>query len=200
MAKTYGHDRDTAARLRNVSRRRVRNPQPTTAVLLAKEPQSNFAYFRLMEDVTQPLGKVWARRTNLADDTLSEWRQVYNWDGILDGAVAGYRGLFLRVEGEWVIGPGACVPPPCDHDSTIAVGDPPDGIVGDPYTHSLTIEFIENLEATGLPPGLTLSGSGGITGTPTEAGTFYATVTADSDTTPVCTLTRIVAITIAEGA
>ena len=58
----------------------------------------------------------------------------------------------------------------------------PSGVVGQPYTYSfaawgLSQQFTPTVSATGLPPGLTTSASGQITGTPTRAGTYPGTLT-----------------------
>lgn len=161
--------------------------------------QIGAAFFRLMEDVTSPTGVFWARRTNRLNSTLGAWTQVYNWDGLLNGAVAGYHALYLRVDGEWVIGSGDCIPQPCEHEGAIVVGDPPDGTVDVEYAgHTVSITSVTDLAASGLPAGLTMDTAGEITGTPTEAGTFYVTVTGLSGVDD-CELTRIMVITIAEA-
>jgi len=73
---------------------------------------------------------------------------------------------------------------------SIACGSPPGGSVGVPYSHtfpttnlSCTVGF--SITSGSLPPGLTLSGSGGIaSGTPTTQGTYSFTVTAAYGTPP----------------
>lgn len=155
------------------------------------------AFFRLMEDVTSSNGAFWARRTNRADDELGEWTQVWNWDGILDGAVAGYRGLYALVSGEWVIDSGACVPTPCEHEGEIIVGTPPLGTVDTEYAgHTVTAASVTSLAASGLPSGLTMNSSGVISGTPTVAGIFYVTITGVSNS---CDLTRVMVLTIEDA-
>lgn len=155
----------------------------------------NLRFFRMMEDVTGN-GPFWARRTNRADSSLSDWQQVYNWDGILTGAQAGYHALFKRVDNEWVIGDGDCFDA-CTHDGSITVGTPPDGTVDSEYAgHTVTNTGVTSLSASGLPAGLSMNGSGVISGTPTEAGTFYVVITGtDGD----CTLTRVMPLTVNEA-
>lgn len=195
MAKVFGHDKDTAMRLRNKSRRVIGNAEPPRAVLLPKRSEGGGGskFFRLAED-GKP-GAIYAFETNRADDDPSdELVQVYNWAGLIDDAQAGYHALFVWVDGEWVFAQGPCITP-CTHTGSLNVGTPPDGIVGDPYEHTVTGTNVTNISIAGLPPGLSADG-GAITGTPTEAGTTLVTVTA---TAGDCTLTEIIPITIAGG-
>jgi hypothetical protein len=68
----------------------------------------------------------------------------------------------------------------------------PDGVEGQPYSQNLTVAgavlpvgWILALGSGPLPPGLTLSGGGTISGTPTQPGTFNFLVrVTDSDTPP----------------
>jgi hypothetical protein len=63
----------------------------------------------------------------------------------------------------------------------ITSGTPPGGTVGTPYSFTATATGTAPIAfaATGLPPGLALNASSGaITGTPTSAGSFDATITA----------------------
>lgn len=82
---------------------------------------------------------------------------------------------------------------------TITNGPPPDGTVGVAYdfTYTSTGSPTFSLTAGGLPPGLTLSSAGAISGTPTTAGTFPGTVTATNGTPPDAT--QDFAIVIAGG-
>lgn len=167
--------------------------------MLPKGDDGNSAFFRLMEDVTSSDGAFWARRTNRLNTELGAWTQVYNWDDILGGAVAGYHALYNRVSGEWVIAAGACIPAPCEHEGAIIVGEPPEGTVEVGYPgHTLSVTSVTDLTANGLPDGMTMDTAGEITGTPTEAGTFYVTITGLSGVDN-CELTRIMVLTIAEA-
>jgi Putative Ig domain len=65
---------------------------------------------------------------------------------------------------------------------TISCNNPPDGVVGSPYAHSLTFvpsgvpPYVFSIHAGALPPGLALNpGTGEITGTPTLAGLYAFT-------------------------
>ena len=77
----------------------------------------------------------------------------------------------------------------------------PDGTVGTAYNHTLTVTgdtpITWNLgNGTSLPTGLSLSGTGAITGNPTAAGTFNFTVRAANATGSV---TKALSITITSG-
>ena len=92
--------------------------------------------------------------------------------------------------------------PPSDPSGTLNVGvapvivsGPAPGIVGKPYTSGFTVTGAPPPTVTfisgELPPGLTLGSDGGLTGTPTQAGSYTFTVQADNhvgladDTVPV---------------
>lgn len=64
-------------------------------------------------------------------------------------------------------------------------GAPSAGVVGQPYRHTFTVTgqptpVTVTLTAGTLPPGLTLSEAGVLSGTPTEAGPFTFTASADN--------------------
>ncbi len=81
-----------------------------------------------------------------------------------------------------------------DHDPVVAgldlgvsasvSGTPPAGVVGDPYLFSFTLGgtgLVTTSVASGtLPPGVSLTANGSLTGTPTAAGTFAFTVSASN--------------------
>jgi eukaryotic-like serine/threonine-protein kinase len=54
--------------------------------------------------------------------------------------------------------------------------------------------------ATSLPPGLTMSATGAITGTPTTAGSYTATVTVKDSSSPALTATAIISIVVSAAA
>ena len=64
-------------------------------------------------------------------------------------------------------------------------GTPPAAKVGQPYTYSFDVggDPVPDLSVSSgqLPPGITLSGSGTLSGTPTTAGDYDVTVTAEND-------------------
>lgn len=73
---------------------------------------------------------------------------------------------------------------------TVECNDPPHGVVGEAYSHSMTVTggtapYTWTITSGALPTGLSLNGStGAITGTPTVVGTFDYTVSvADASTT-----------------
>ena len=65
---------------------------------------------------------------------------------------------------------------------TTIVGTPPDGNPGSPYSYQFTVSGppapLVSVTAGALPPGLTLSSSGLVSGVPTARGTYSFTVTA----------------------
>lgn len=154
---------------------------------------SGLKFFELAEDATS--GAIYAKRTNRTNTvTDTELTVVYNWEGLLTDAQAGYVALFGRVTGEWVFVQGPCITQ-CDTTGTLSVGMPPDGTVGDEYTHTVTgTNLTGAITMTGLPPGLSQTG-GVITGTPTTAGTYVVFASAVAGD---CTLTRSFVITIGD--
>jgi YVTN family beta-propeller protein len=92
------------------------------------------------------------------------------------GTSPGAFGLFIG---------GAAGPSP----PTITNGPPPNGTVGAAYsfTYTSTGSPTFSVTAGSLPPGLSLSSAGVISGTPTTAGTFSGTVTATNGTAPDAT-------------
>jgi hypothetical protein len=72
---------------------------------------------------------------------------------------------------------------------TITNGPPPDGTVGVPYNFAYTSTGFPAFGVTtgALPPGLSLSSAGVISGTPTTAGTFIGTVRASNGAAPDAT-------------
>ena len=93
-------------------------------------------------------------------------------------------GSFSQVTGATSLQLTAVVPPP-----TITNGPPPGGTVGVPYSFTYTSTGFPTFTATGLPPGLTLSPAGILSGTPTTTGTYPVTVTASNGTAPNATQT-----------
>lgn len=87
--------------------------------------------------------------------------------------------------------------PPCE-PIVINPAMLPIGIVGAPYSQTLTISvsaFAVNFAVTAgaLPPGLNLSASGALSGAPTQTGSFPFTVTATANG---CTGTRAYSVTV----
>lgn len=79
--------------------------------------------------------------------------------------------------------------PPATTPPTMPAITPPPGTVGVAYsvTYSATGSAPISFSAIGLPPGLSMSSSGIISGTPTQAGTYTGIVTASNGTAPSAT-------------
>ncbi|WP_308797493.1 hypothetical protein [Agromyces silvae] len=98
------------------------------------------------------------------------------------------------------------VSPDAALESTITInqaptisGTPPGGTVGQPYSFGYTVTgtpapTVALLAGTSLPPGLTLSAAGVISGTPTTAGTFSFTVEASNGVNPTALLESTITV------
>jgi len=131
--------------------------------------------------------------------------ELHYWLSVLSSpkqAKAGYAGIYSTdTEGRNVFVAGPCVSG-CQTDSSISPGEPMDGEVDVPYEHTVGVTGLgeDGISASGLPPGLAIdSETGEITGTPTQAGEYWVTLTGDSDDDPPCPITRIVRIVIGGG-
>ncbi len=91
----------------------------------------------------------------------------------------------------------ATPPPPL----TITNGPPPNGTVGVAYSFAYTSTGSPTFSVTAgsLPPGLTLSAAGVISGTPTTAGAFTGTVRASNGTLPNATQAFSITTTAGTG-
>jgi hypothetical protein len=188
--KTFGQLEREVAELRRLVKELI---QPKSRARVVNVGVGNLKFFKLREDaIGGAKTTVWAEDSNSTGSSLGGYTQVVSWNSLLADAQAGYWGLFGLVSGEWVFVQSDCITA-CGHDGTITVGTPPEGTVDAEYAgHTVTSSGTTGLAITGLPPGLTASG-GVISGTPTEAGTFYAVATAEDGD---CTITRIVLIVI----
>jgi YVTN family beta-propeller protein len=85
--------------------------------------------------------------------------------------------------GQFIMGAASSSPP------SITNGPPPGGTIGAAYSFAYTSTGSPtfSVSAGGLPPGLSLSTAGVISGTPTTVGTFSGTVTATNGTPPDAT-------------
>ena len=169
--------------------------------------QTDIAAFRLLEDMPSGHGSsAYASLRNWAGEVSKGF--IYNWnfstsgEGIIDTAKAGYGGLAIALFGRWAFVQGPCIPR-CDSDGVIMPGTPPTGTAGVTYTgHTVGSSGLnDDLAITDLPPGLTDDGDGVISGTPTEAGTFYAIATGTAPKLGLgaagdCTITRAVVFLI----
>ncbi len=84
---------------------------------------------------------------------------------------------------------------------TLSPGPLPTGVYGGSYSHTLTASgspgpFIYSITAGSLPAGLTLSGTGAISGSPTSGGTASFTVTASDG---ICTGSRSYTLDVPVG-
>ena len=116
--------------------------------------------------------------------------------------------LLARTGGVTLINTRLIQPVGCGPDGTVVSSPtitstaPTRGVVGRPYSFAVTSRGTGTTTYTvtggGLAPGLTLNSTTGvISGTPTSAGTFGITITADNGTTPVATASyRISVVTL----
>lgn len=166
---------------------------------------SRCKFFKLLEDVTgSGTTTVWAENSDVDEASLGGHVQVVSWGSgsIISGAKVGYHGLFARVGGSWVFQQGGCVIK-CPTAGSITGGSPPAGTVGEVYAgHAITYSGLSGtLAVTGLPPGLSHDGSGNISGTPTVAGEYFATVSGSAPKTGAgaigdCVITRLVRMVV----
>lgn len=81
---------------------------------------------------------------------------------------------------------------------TITSGAPPSATLGESYYHAYTANgtppITFSVSAGGLPPGLSLSSAGVITGTPTDVGTFTGVVQASNAASPSATQAFSIAV------
>lgn len=164
-------------------------------------------YFKLLEDVTAD--EVWAERSNKNGDSLGSPFKLQNWQGIINGAQAGYTGQYSPIDGTMDFQQGNCITP-CESAAALTVGTAPGGTVDEVYSgHTISSSGLDggSLSVSGLPPGITADASGTLSGTPTEAGTFHLVYSATADKTgpgsptpgSKCTLTRVLVVVIEEA-
>lgn len=90
----------------------------------------------------------------------------------------------------------------CGSDASITTSSLPGGTINVAYSQQLTGQNVDTwtVSAGALPPGLTLSSGGLISGTPTAAGSFTFTATATSSTNPTAPSASVaLTITIASS-
>jgi hypothetical protein len=206
MARLYGFDRDTAMKLRKRSAKQSTGGTGGRATLLPKVRGGSSRFFMLIEDSTSSTtAEFWAKQvvdpTGASPSATPE--KVTPW--VAAGAQAGYIAMYERINGKWYFSQGACFSI-CTTAGVLTVGTAPAGTVGVAYSHSvsgsgLTAGDFSTVDFEGLPPGLDHTAEA-ISGTPTEAGTFYVIVTATApgsgdSTGETCTLTKVLVITIA---
>ncbi|MEV0946119.1 YncE family protein, partial [Rhodococcus sp. NPDC049939] len=106
-------------------------------------------------------------------------------DGVLSGTPTGTGQFAFTITARNGIGDDATLPVVLEiTESPALTGAPPAGTVGQPYHHSFTLTGYPAPDVTvtagALPDGLTLSGQGVLSGTPTSAGMYSFTVTASN--------------------
>jgi hypothetical protein len=153
-------------------------------------------FCKTLESCEGEYGPTWCIRCDMYGNNLvgSEF-QVYWWDSILLGAQPGYKFTYTLINGLATLQQGAC-PERCFHSGSISLNNPDDAEVGSPFTHQIDGD---DLDISGLPPGLSMDPAGYISGTPTEGGWFYPTVSGTGDKTgpgtvnpgDKCTITKI---------
>ena len=162
-------------------------------------------FFKLIEDSTSSTSaEFWAVSVTTPAGASPSTDPVKVTPWVAATAQAGYIAMYERIGGKWYFSQGPCFTV-CTTAGTLSVGSPPAGTVGAAYSHSvsgsgLTGGNYSSVDFEDLPPGLTHTAEA-ISGTPTQAGTFYVIVTATApgsgdSTGDTCTLTRVLVITI----
>jgi hypothetical protein len=164
-------------------------------------------FYKLIEDShpTNGLIQKYAVRVGSPAGESPETTPILVVPWLLAPVLAGHIGWYMQHDGKWYFIQGDC-PAECPNDGVLTVGTAPNGTVGEAYSHAvsgsgLTDGDLSSVGFEGLPPGLTGT-DGAISGTPTEAGTFYVVVSATApnseDEEETCTLTRVLVIVIEE--
>lgn len=202
----YAFIRSTAQRLKRTAAKTIGGATGGKVKHLRKGSSgSSRKFFKLIEDASGEYGPALAQVTNRTGEEDGDIFELYWWDGLLSGARAGYKSTFQPVGGEAVFEPGRCLTY-CYSDGFIDVGTPPEGYVGNAFTHNVGLVDIDSnsVSATGLPDGLSLDSSGVISGIPTESGSFYVVISGTSDKTgpgsvggqEKCTITKAMKVNI----
>lgn len=90
-----------------------------------ERPDMHLRFFRLLEDFVSD-GPAWADWVSRTSDTSRGTMQIYCYGNILDGAMAGYKGIVSLIDGEWVPPVNPCKTT-CTHSAFIT-GTPPVGV------------------------------------------------------------------------
>lgn len=124
-------------------------------------------------------------------------------DGSVIGWGSGAAALPIAEAGSGVIaiaaGPGTALAVKDRTAAPTIAGTPPGGVVGAPYSFTYDVTGVPTpstslFAGTNLPPGLSLSADGVISGTPTEAGTFSFIVVAFNGVSPDATLESTIVV------
>jgi len=204
--KTFGQLEREVAELRRLVKELI---QPKSRARVVNVGGDTARFFKLIEDAA-PSGLTPVYALQVANPSggspATTPEHVVPWLSGDAGAKADYIAMYEKISGAWYFSQGDC-PAACPTDGTLSVGSPPTGTVGVAYTHSvsgtgLTGGGYSSVDFAGLPPGLTHDEED-ISGTPTEAGTFYVVVTATAvnseDAEATCTITKVLRIVIEEA-
>jgi hypothetical protein len=202
--RTYGFSKTDAEELLQV----IGNGDAEYAEMKPKGGGSRGRWYKLIED-THPTNGLIQKYAVRVDSPAGENPEtipqlVVPW--VLAPALAGHIGWYMADKGKWYFIQGDC-PAECPNDGVLTVGTAPIGTAGVAYSHAITGSGLtgggySSVGFDGLPPGLT-NDEEDISGTPTEAGTFYVVVSAtapnSADAESSCTLTRVLRIVIQEA-
>jgi len=176
---------------------------PEEDICLVLGPQGgggNIRWVSLISDMdgTSGLARFAVRQGGIVDNE-SEPIEVYAWDGLWSNARAGYHGKANLQDGEWSWLQGPCVNS-CSTSGSISAGDPPEAMVGQAYSHTITSDGLDSGPSVGsLPDGLTFNAPN-IEGIPTTAKTHYIKITGSAPKTGggTCTITKVIKLVIKE--
>jgi hypothetical protein len=204
--KTFGQLEREVAELKRLVKELIQPKSRARVVNVGSGASGRF--YKLIEDShpTNGLIQKYAVRVGSPAGEAPETTPSLVVPWLLAPVLAGHIGWYMQYDSKWYFIQGDC-PTECPNDGVLTVGSPPTGTVDEAYSHAvsgsgLTGGDYSSVDFTGLPPGLTHDEEE-ISGTPTEAGTFYVVVTAtapnsdDEDLT--CTLTRVLRIVIEEA-
>lgn len=205
MPRIFGFEEDTARRLKRLVGGPVQVGTARTEPRRRPQILSELFFFRLLEDAAGLYGPAWARETDRLGTVDGRVFQLYWWNSLLDGAVAGYLGTCASIQQEMIFNQGPCIVE-CHSDGIITPGTSPSATVGSAYSHTVGNSDVTGLSASGLPAGLSMDSAGAITGTPTAAGKYYPVITGsavktgpEADPSGNCLISKVLPITVAEA-
>lgn len=160
-------------------------------------------FYEIQEDDTTARQWLWAvptlRTGAYPSGSIEGWTKLYKWQNLLSNVKAGYKCKGDLVRGEWCFDQGPCISANCTTGEAIS-GDQPatNAVVGTSYSFTFTTSGLTagSLASSGLPPGLTRSGTT-ISGTPTTAGEYWAIVTGSAViSSSTCSVKRVYKFTV----
>lgn len=183
-------------------------------VLIEGSGSAEYRFAALLED-TSSTGEVLAREYDKTGTPVSPENlfHVYNWNGVINRAKAGFFALYSLSGSDWIYTEGLSCITDCSHSGTLSVASEMNFTEEEVITdQSVTATGMNSVSMIGaLPSGLTYTSNpssetgGTISGTPAAgtAGTSYVQfqgVAPKSGGSPgeTCTVTRAVLITISE--